>query len=139
MGFTYLVTGVNIYPIPEVIQSFVQIPGSCSSQETGCSIGLGIKRKSMRVRVSLFFPITSTGPALHLVAENVITETRQKRQRPVRSRWELLGQTEVSQIRQEEAGLGPVLRVKSIQMTGQESHMRSAARPSTVGRVRRKF
>lgn len=45
MGFTYLVTGVNIYPIPEVIQGFVQIPGSCSSQETGCSIGLGGKKK----------------------------------------------------------------------------------------------
>ena len=93
----------------------------------------------MRLGVPLFSPITSTGPALHSVAENMTTETRQKRQRPGRSRWQLLGQTEVPQIRQQEPGLGPGLRVKSIQMMGQESRARSAAHPSTVGGVGRKL
>lgn len=85
----------------------------------------------MRRRVPLLSPVTSTGPALHSFAENVATETRQKRQRQGRSRWELLGQAEAPQIGQEEAGLGP--GVKSIQLMGQESHARPAARPSTAG------
>lgn len=43
------------------------------------------------------------------------------------------GQTEVPQIRQEAARLGPALGVERIPIPGPESHARSAARPSTAG------
>jgi len=74
-----------------------------------------------------------------LVAENMTTETRQKRQRLGRSRWELLGKTEVPHIRQEESGLEPRLQVKGIQAMRQESHATSAAHPSAAGRAGRKL
>lgn len=42
---TYLIAGVNIHTIPQVIQCFVQIPRSCSPKKAGCCISLGGKRK----------------------------------------------------------------------------------------------
>lgn len=79
----------------------------------------------MRLGVPLFSPITSTGPALHSVAENMMAETRQERQRLGRSRCHGWDGLRCPKPDREKQGWDLDSRVKSIQMTGQESHARS--------------
>ena len=78
-----------------------RFPDLAALKKLVAASALGTKRKSMKLRVLLFSPTTNTGSVLYFAAEKVTTETRQ---RPGRSHWELLGQTEVPRIRQEEEG-----------------------------------
>ena len=55
-----------------------RFPDLAALKKLVAASALGKKRKSVRLGVPQFSPITSTGPALHSVAENMARETCRK-------------------------------------------------------------